>query len=565
MKVALAQINPTVGDIAGNSARVLEAVDRAKDAGASLVVLPELAVFGYPPKDLLLRRDLVRANVRAIERIAQRCRGLTAVVGFIEPDPTGAGTGYFNAAAACADGRVLTRYHKMLLPTYDVFDESRYFNPGSTTAAFALPGGYAAVRVGITICEDLWNDRQFEGRRVYNIDPVERTVSGGAGLLVNLSASPYRAGVQAGREALFSRQMREHGAALVYVNQVGGNDDLIFDGASLAIDAEGRVLARAKAFEEDFLVVDFDRPRENRVEPPADLITEVRCALVLGVRDYLRKCGFDSVVIGLSGGVDSAVTAALAVDAVGAGRVHGIAMPSRYSSAHSVEDARQLAGNLGIQCSVISIESAHRAMEEAVEPFFSVYASASTVAEENLQARIRGNVLMALSNKSGALLLTTGNKSELAVGYCTLYGDMCGGLAVLNDVPKTMVYELARHINAAAGRDLIPQRTIDKPPSAELRPNQCDQDTLPPYDVLDEILERYVEREMPPAEIAAEGFDATTVDRIVRMVDRSEYKRKQAPIGLKVTSRAFGTGRRMPIAAAYHLANGHSAEESPQA
>ncbi|MGB2988174.1 MAG: NAD+ synthase [Phycisphaerae bacterium] len=550
MKVALAQINPTIGDVEGNTVRIIERIRDARLGGAQLVVFPELAVFGYPPKDLLLRQDLVQKNVAAVDRIASECSGITAVVGYVQPDPSGIGMGKFNAAAVCSEGSVLATYAKRLLPTYDVFDETRYFNAGTDVQVVRIQTEQAPARIGITICEDLWNDHQFEGRRMYGVDPVERTVADGADLLINLSSSPYRAGVQWNREALFAEQIRTQGVPLVYVNQVGGNDDLLFDGASLALDASGKVIARAKPFAEDLLIVDLAAPGNARIERYPDRVASIRQALVLGVRDYIEKCRFETVVIGLSGGVDSAVTAALAVEAVEADRVRGVAMPSRFSSTHSLEDARVLAENLGISFDIIPIEGVHRAMEEAVAPHFAKAASGEFgVAEENIQARIRGNILMALSNKFGSLLLTTGNKSELAVGYCTLYGDMCGGLAVLSDVPKAMVYELARHINETAGAPRIPLRTIEKAPSAELREDQLDQDTLPPYDTLDAILEHYVERDMSVADIVALGFDRATVERIARMVDRNEYKRKQAPVGLKVTSRAFGTGRRMPIAA----------------
>ncbi|MBI4718117.1 MAG: NAD+ synthase [Planctomycetes bacterium] len=549
MKVALAQINTTVADIDGNTARILDRLRSAQDAGADLVVFPELSVFGYPPKDLVRRRDLVQRNVAALERIAGCCTSVTAVVGFVAPDPGGGGTGILNAAAVCRGGRIIATYAKRLLPTYDVFDESRYFNVGDEVRVVPCGAGGSDTGVGLTICEDLWNDRQFEDRRIYGVDPVAQTVAAGAGLLLNLSASPYRAGKQEQRERLFTQQVRDHGVSLVYVNLVGGNDDLLFDGASLTIDAQGNVVARAKAFDEDLLLVDLSAPDTARRECYPRRIEGIRRALVMGLRDYIVKCGFGGVVLGLSGGVDSAVTAVLAVEAVGRQSVHGVAMPSRYSSAHSLEDAGLLAENLGIRFSVLPIEGVHRAAEQAlVEPFAG---TPPGIAEENVQARIRGTFLMALSNKSGALLLTTGNKSELAVGYCTLYGDMCGGLAVLSDVPKTVVYELARHLNATWTGPCIPQRTLDKPPSAELKPDQADQDTLPPYEVLDAILELYVEQELCVADIATRGLDPVTVERVARWVDRSEYKRKQAAVGLKVTSRAFGTGRRMPIAARY--------------
>ena len=549
MKVALAQIDPTVGDIEGNTARIIDRIEESRAAGAHLVVTPELAVFGYPPKDLMLREDLIRRNVEAIRLVASHCVDVTAIVGYVQPDPAGTGQGAFNAAAVCRDGAVETYYAKMLLPTYDIFDECRYFTPGKCTRVITLGAGDNSVRAGLTICEDLWNDRQFEGRRVYGLNPIEQTARAGAKMLINISASPYRADVQQGREALFADQVREHGVRLVYVNQVGGNDDVIFDGASLVLDADGTVIARARPFAEDLLIVELDAPSPARIESYPERVDGIRSALVLGLRDYIRKCGFERVVIGLSGGVDSALTAALAVEAIGAERVQGVAMPSRFSSTHSVEDAVAVARNLGMRCMAIPIEDVHGAFERVLKPHFGDLPP--DIAEENIQARVRGSLLMALSNKFGWLLLTTGNKSELAVGYCTLYGDMCGGLAVLSDVPKTVVFELARRINESAGRSIIPTRTIEKPPSAELRENQFDQDTLPAYDVLDPILERYVEQNLPTEEIVRLGFDSETVERVAKMVDHNEYKRKQAPVGLKVTSRAFGTGRRMPIAARY--------------
>lgn len=548
MKVALAQINPTVGDIDGNTRKIVEHIVAATRGGAHLVVFPELAVFGYPPKDLVLRENLVRRNVAAMGAIAGKCTHIAAVVGYVQPDP-GPGKGIRNAAAVCQDGEIKASYAKMLLPAYDVFDETRYFSAGIKAEPIAINLDGEKIPVGVTICEDLWNDRQFEGRRVYGLDPIQATVDAGARLLVNLSASPYRVGVQRQREAIFAQQVRLHGIPLVCVNQIGGDDDLIFDGAGLVLDATGAVAARAKAFAEDLIIVDLDRPREDQVQPYPDRLTEIRLALVVGIRDYIEKCGFDAVVVGLSGGIDSALTVALAVEAIGPARVHGVAMPSRYSSPHSLEDARALADKLGIDLKVISIEPAIRAMGASLaEHFFGL---AQDVAEENIQARIRGNLLMALSNKFGWLLLTTGNKSELAVGYCTLYGDMCGGLAVLSDVPKTTVYELARHINRESAVPPIPQRTIERAPTAELRENQCDQDSLPPYSTLDGILELYVEQDRSIEDIVARGYERTTVEEVTRMVDRNEYKRKQTPVGLKVTSRAFGTGRRMPIAARF--------------
>ena len=552
MKVALAQINTTVGDVEGNTSRVVEGIKRGEAAGADLVVFPELAVFGYPPKDLVRRGDLVRRNVEALEMIANHCHATTAAVGYVQPVTDGSSQGVTNSVAICAGGRVVARYSKMLLPTYDVFDESRYFQAGTKICTVDVATGDGPCTVGVTVCEDLWNNTQFEGRNVYGVDPIERTVSAGAQLLINLSGSPFRDGVQTKREALFAQQIRARGTPLVYVNLVGGNDDLIFDGASLVMDGAGQVVARAKAFAEDFLVVDVGATRADCDAVYPERLEALRQALVLGISDYIRKCGFESVVIGLSGGIDSALTAALAVEALGAKRVLGVALPSRFSSSHSLTDARALAERLGLRLSVIEIEDVHQAYEATLAPVYASLAkTAGGVAEENIQARIRGNLLMAISNKTGALLLTTGNKSELGVGYCTLYGDMCGGLAVLSDVPKTVVYALARHINSTAKQAIIPQRTIDKPPSAELRDDQCDQDTLPPYDVLDAVLAQYVEDDAGVDDIVATGYDRATVQRIVAMVDRSEFKRKQAAVGLRVTSRAFGTGRRMPIAAKY--------------
>lgn len=546
MKVALAQINPTVADIDGNTDRILKYVDSAKRQEAAVVVFPELAVFGYPPKDLVLRRELVKKNVAAVSRIATHCEGITAVVGYVKPDDHGEGKGIFNAAAICSGGRVVHEYAKALLPTYDVFDESRYFDKRRTPLVLPVSDGANRWRAGITICEDLWNDQQFEGRRVYGYDPIDATVAAGANFIINLSASPFQVGKQNDREVIFGAQMREYRTPLVYVNQVGGNDDLIFDGGSLVMDDKGKVVARAKTFEQDLLVVDISSPRGLCPEYPGRL-ESLRRALVCGLRDYVRKCGFKSVVVGLSGGIDSALTAALATEALGAENVHGVALPSRFSSDHSLVDARELASNLGIGFQVIPIDGLHKNFEELLTPIFA--GRKADVTEENLQARIRGVILMALSNKFGWLLLTTGNKSELAVGYCTLYGDMCGGLAVLSDVPKTVVFELSRHVNEQMRRPWIPQRSIDKPPSAELRPNQTDQDSLPPYDVLDAILHEFVECDKAVDDIAAAGFDPETVRRVVRMVQGSEYKRNQAPVGLRVTSRAFGTGRRVPIAA----------------
>ncbi|HNO79523.1 MAG TPA: NAD+ synthase [Phycisphaerae bacterium] len=549
MLIALAQINPTVGDIDGNCKKICASIESARAKSADLVLFPELCVPGYPPRDLLLRKEFVQRNVNCVETIAAACKDIIAVVGFASPNNDAAGKELYNAAAICQDGRVLATYRKRLLPTYDVFDESRYFAPGDASTPLTVTVSGKPVRLGVTICEDLWNDEPYINRKLYGADPIADLAQQGVDLIVNISASPFTMGKQRVREDLFARQVAEHGIPLALVNQVGGNDELIFDGASAFFDTKGKCLLRCESFVEDLKFVDTDNPpTEAPIQLPTD-IDAVHRALVLGTRDYVCKCGFSDVVIGLSGGIDSAVTAAIAVEAVGKDHVHGVAMPSRISSDHSVDDARQLSMNLGIDHRVISINDIHLASEKTLAGDFA--GTTVGVAEENIQARARGGILMALSNKFGWLLLTTGNKSELAVGYCTLYGDMCGGLAVISDVPKMMVYALANFINESAGMAIIPQNTIDKVPSAELRENQTDQDSLPPYETLDAILQKYVEQDMDITEIVQAGFDRELVVDVARKVDRNEYKRKQAATGLKVTSRAFGTGRRMPIAAKY--------------
>lgn len=545
MRLALAQINPVVGDIIGNTDRIIQFIERARSAGASLAVFPELSVMGYPPRDLLLKPRFVDSNVRAVERIAQACTGIAALVGFVQPNVEPVGRRLHNAAAYCANGKIQQVRFKSLLPTYDVFDEQRYFEPGPEVSIIQHEG----CAVGVSICEDLWNDEQLIGRRLYQREPIGMLANAGAQLMVNISASPFVRHKHPFRVQLFGNQAKKHRLPLVFVNQVGGNDELIFDGASAVFNADGQVIAQAKPFEEDLLVVDLDRPQSARVEPYPSDIASIHDALVLGTRDYVRKCGFKKVVLGLSGGIDSAVTAALAVDALGAENVTGVAMPSRYSSEHSITDARLVAESLGIAFKVIPIGPIHDAFEKHLEPHFE--GRPADITEENIQARIRGNIMMSLSNKFCWLLLTTGNKSELGVGYCTLYGDMAGGLAVISDVPKTLVYKVAYHMNERAGREVIPQGSLTKPPSAELRPDQTDQDSLPPYDVLDAILEQYIDHEKSVDEIIEAGFDAVVVRKMIRLVDTSEYKRKQAAQGLKVTSRAFGVGRRMPIAARF--------------
>jgi len=523
MRLALAQINPTIGDVEGNCARHAEAIEQARRQGAELVVFPELSVIGYPPKDLLLAPHLIERCTRAVEELATACKGIAAIIGYPCPSNKRSGRALVNAAALCAEGRIVHRHSKNLLPTYDVFDEQRYFEPDR---AALRPITYGGLALGLTICEDLWNQKQFMPRRLYRQDPVGKLARAGARAIVNCSASPFVVGKQAIRLELAAAAARKHGIPVVYCNQVGGNDELIFDGNSFVVDGSGRVLGHARDFEPDLLFVDLPlgadvsedgAPGGDRIETPAAGVASAWHALVLGLRDYCRKCGFQSVIVGLSGGIDSAVTCAVCAAALGPTNVCGVAMPSRYSSAGSTDDAGELARRLGVLLRTIPIEGPHNAFESLLQSHFEQ--RGPDVTEENIQARIRGVTLMALSNKFGSLLVTTGNKSELAVGYCTLYGDMCGGLAVLSDVPKTMVFELARWINDApdsplrqkAGGAVIPQSTITKPPSAELRPDQTDQDTLPAYEILDQIIEHYVERSESIDRIVAE----TSIDRDV--------------------------------------------------
>lgn len=542
MKVALAQINTTVGDLAGNEAAIRAAYERGVAAGAELVLVPELATTGYPPRDLLLRRGFVRRNLEVVQRLAASTGATGLVVGFVGENPVRPGREFTNAVALLQHGRVVATRTKMLLPSYDVFDEDRYFEP----AAENTPVPFNGRRLGLTVCEDLWNDEDFWPDRRYRRNPAAELVAAGADLLLNVSASPWHLGKNRVRHAMLASLAAKLHRPLVYCNLVGGNDELIFDGTSLVFDAAGRVVARGARFAEDFVVADTDGPpAPPAAEPPDE--EKLHGALVLGLRDYLYKCGFSDAVLGLSGGIDSALTACLAVDALGAAHVRGVSLPSQFSSRGSLEDARQLAANLGIRYDVIPIQAAFEAVKRELRGVFTGRPEDTT--EENIQARLRGVILMALSNKFGAMLLTTGNKSELAVGYCTLYGDMCGGLAVINDLPKQWVYRLARWINRE--REIIPTASLTKPPSAELRPNQTDQDTLPPYEVLDAILDAYVVEGRGVGEIVAAGFDAATVRRVVRMIDQSEYKRRQAAPGLKVTSKAFGIGRRLPIAQRY--------------
>ena len=552
MKIALAQLDPTVGDIEGNRRRILDAYAKAAAMGADLVVTPELSLVGYPPRDLLLKPRFVADNLAAFERLVGEVGRTGLLVGFVDRSVGTHGLPLHNAAALIAEGRVLAKKHKALLPMYDVFDELRYFEPGQGAQVVEFQG----LRLGLTICEDIWTQKAAgPASRFYHGNPIAELVEAGADLIVNMSASPFEIRKFAQRRDLVRTQARKYRRPVVYVNQVGGNDELVFDGASFAMDASGALVAQLAAFEEGLVLVEIPGAKRLSPEPaPMPDVVAVRQALVLGLGDYVRKCGFKNVVLGLSGGVDSSVVACLAAEALGADHVVGVAMPSRYSSPHSLEDAEALARNLGVRFLVIPIEQPHRAMETALAEAFKSAKPDTT--EENVQARIRGNILMALSNKFGWLVLSTGNKSELACGYCTLYGDMAGGLAVISDVPKTLIYELARQINTDADRSPIPDRVLEKPPSAELRPNQTDQDSLPPYDVLDAILDLYVRQERSRDEIVEAGFNPEIVQKVIRLVDRNEYKRRQAAPGLKVTSRAFGVGRRMPIAQRYE-ANNH--------
>lgn len=566
IRIALAQINPTVGDLEGNRQKILDLIAQAKTLGAEIVAFPELALVGYPPEDLLLKPSFVAANLSCLQQIAEMTRGITAIVGFVDQTDD-----LHNAAAVLHEGRVAAVYHKAYLPNYAVFDEERYFQAGESPLVFSL----GEVLVGINICEDIW----------VPIGPTDDQVLAGAQLVVNLSASPYHTGKSARRERMLAARAADNIVYVAFCNLVGGQDELVFDGGSAIFDERGELVARAMQFAEDLLVADLDLssvfrqrlhdPRQRqarvrraspmvervvlepiarqsepsisppRIEPLLDPVAEVYQALVLGTRDYVRKNGFREVVLGLSGGIDSALTAAIAAEALGCECVTGVFMPSRYSSVESCEDATCLAENLGIRFLTVPMDDTFQAyLEMLAGPFAG---REPDVTEENLQARIRGNILMALSNKFGWLVLTTGNKSEMSVGYATLYGDMAGGYAVLKDVPKMWVYRLATHVNDRAGRMVIPQRIFDKAPSAELRPHQTDQDTLPPYELLDGILYAYVEEDRGLEEIVALGFDRATVTKVIRMVDRAEYKRRQAPPGVRITSRAFGKDRRFPI------------------
>jgi NAD+ synthetase len=542
MKVALAQINTTVGDLAGNEAKILAAYQRGTEARVDLVVLPELSVCGYPPRDLLHKRNFLPANWAVLQRLAKATGTTGLLVGYAGTNDKRPGREATNSAALLQHGGIVAIRHKTLLPTYDVFDEDRYFEPATENH----PVEFNGEKIGLTICEDVWNDEDFWRDRRYRKNPAVELAAAGAMILFNISASPWHLGKNRTRHDMLANLAAKTRCPLLYCNLAGGNDELIFDGSSLVFTGTGQLAAEGGLFCEDFLVVDTAQPGAIGPQVMADEERIYR-ALTLGLRDYLHKCGFKSAVLGLSGGIDSALTAVIAVEALGPENVRGISLPSQFSSQGSLDDAQALAANVGIQYDVIPIQTAFEAVKAGLKPIFAGRKEDTT--EENIQARLRGVMLMALSNKLGSLLLTTGNKSELAVGYCTLYGDMCGGLAVISDVPKTMVYRLANWINRE--REIIPAASITKPPSAELRPNQTDQDSLPPYDVLDAILEACVVGQKSPEEIVRSGFDAATVHRVARLIDLNEYKRRQAAPGLKVTSKAFGVGRRIPIAQRY--------------
>ena len=541
MKIALAQINTTVGDFGGNRSLIEKAYLQGSGEGVELVVTPELAITGYPPRDLLLKSGFIEANLAALEDLAGTVGEVGLVVGHVGLNESNTGRRGTNAVSLLHQGKIVATRTKTLLPTYDVFDEDRYFEPANENT----PVEYNGRKLGLTICEDVWNDEVFWKDRRYEGNPVDELVEQGADIIINISASPWSLGKERMRCEMLSSLAAKIKRPVIYCNAVGGNDELVFDGGSLGLNIEGKVLGAGVHFSEDLVVIDLEKePQDIPESQPMGLLYD---ALVLGVRDYLGKCGFKSAIIGLSGGIDSAVTAVIAAAALGAENVRGISMPSQYSSQGSLGDSRALADNLGIQYDVISIKEGFEMMNESLEPIFK--GKDEDVTEENMQARLRGLIMMAASNKFGSLVLTTGNKSELAVGYCTLYGDMCGGLAVLSDVPKTMVYDLANWINRE--REVIPWSTIEKPPSAELRPDQKDEDSLPPYEILDEILEKYVVQCQSVDQIVAAGFDEQIVGQIARLIDLNEYKRRQAAPGLKVTSKAFGVGRRIPVAQRY--------------
>ena len=542
MKIALGQINPIIGDFAGNSAKIIDYSRRAKSQGAGLILFPELSICGYPPRDLVERSSFVSHNREAAEHIAVETQGIAVICGLVTPAHADAGKSVMNSAALLLDGKIKFVQSKMLLPTYDVFDEVRNFAPARSQVLFPFCG----KQMALTICEDAWNDKDFWNRQLYSVDPVESLIRSGGNFVLNISASPFWSGKRELRRNMLATIAKNDHVPVVFVNQVGGNDSLVFDGSSLVFDREGKVIAQGKSFEEDLILFDSDAlTGEIHAQIEGD-DASVYAALVLGTRDYVRKCGFKQVIIGLSGGIDSALTAVIATDAIGQENVIGVGMPGPYSSEGSISDARELAKNLGIRFEILKIGDIFEEYKSTLHDVFKGHKE--DVTEENIQSRIRGSLLMALSNKFGALVLSTGNKSEMGVGYCTLYGDMAGGLAVINDVPKTLVYRLSQYANSR--KPVIPQASLEKPPSAELRAGQKDTDSLPAYEVLDAILEDYVEDSRSAEEISrSHGFDLTLVKDVIRMVERNEYKRQQAAPGIKISPKAFGYGRRFPIAA----------------
>ena len=542
MKIALGQINPTVGDFSGNARKIIDFSRQAQGSGAHLVLFPELSVCGYPPRDLVERASFVAHNRETAEHIAHETKGIAVICGLVTPAQAETGKSVMNSAALLQDGKIAFVQSKMLLPTYDVFDEMRNFAPAKSQSLLSLGG----TQLALTICEDAWNDKNFWDRRLYAVDPVESLLKAGGEIVLNISSSPFWVGKRELRRDMLTSIAKHHKVPVALVNQVGGNDSLVFDGSSMVLDKTGKVIAQAKSFTEDLIFFDSGQLTgdiHDQIEGDEASAYE---ALVLGTRDYVQKCGFQKVIIGLSGGIDSALTAAIAADAVGPENVIGVGMPSPYSSQGSIDDARELAENLGIRFELLCITEAFESFKQTLRTEFA--GLREDVTEENIQSRVRGTLLMALSNKFGALVLSTGNKSEMAVGYCTLYGDMAGGLAVISDVPKTMVYRLARYVNSR--RSVIPASSIEKPPSAELRPDQKDTDSLPPYEVLDPILGDYIEKGKSAEQIAAgRRVEIDLVRRVIRMVERTEYKRQQAAPGLKISEKAFGYGRRFPIAA----------------
>lgn len=540
MKILLSQIDTTIGDFAGNTRKILDGIQRAEQAGADLVVFPELALCGYPPRDLLEKPSFIERNLECVEEIARHTKHVGAVLGFVARNDTAKGRGLHNSAAIAHDGEIRFVQHKTLLPEYDVFDEARYFEPAMQHEVYTFKG----MRLGLTLCEDLWSRHPFEGRRLYQDDPVKKLSEAGADIILNLSASPFTLGKQHTRYALASEEAKRYGRPLVYVNLVGGNDELVFDGRSFVVDAAGRVVLEAAAFEEGTLLADLSALPKTRVHTECLEEEEIERALMLGLRDYMSKCRFERCVIGLSGGIDSAVVAAIAARAVGPEKVTGVLMPSPYTQPLSNDLAEELARNLGIPTCTVPIGGIYEQYRLALG--FENDGATVSLAEENIQARIRGMILMAISNRDGALVVSTGNKSEISVGYCTLYGDMAGGLALISDIPKTKVYALASYLNRDG--EIIPEGILKRPPSAELRPKQTDQDSLPPYETLDRIIKLYVEGRMDVEAIVAGGEDRGTVERVARMIERNEYKRRQAAPGIKITSKAFGIGRRYPIA-----------------